>query len=83
MLMNGLVEIDENNKAVPELFSAWEAKPGATEWLFTVRDGITFHNGKKLTVEDIIYSINLHRGDKSTSAIKTQLASITDIKKQG
>ncbi|EIC85062.1 ABC transporter substrate-binding protein [Serratia sp. M24T3] len=83
MLMNGLIEIDENNKAVPELFSAWEAKPGATEWLFTVRDGVTFHNGKKLAVEDIIYSINLHRGDKSTSAIKTQLASITDIKKQG
>lgn len=27
MLMNGLIEIDENNKATPELFSAWEAKP--------------------------------------------------------
>ncbi len=83
MLMNGLIEIDENNKATPELFSAWEAKPGATEWLFTVRDGVTFHNGKKLTAEDIIYSINLHRGDKSRSAIKTQLAPVTDISKQG
>ncbi len=82
MLMNGLVEIDENNKATPELFSSWEVKPGATEWLFTVRDGVTFHNGKKLTVEDIIYSINLHRGDKSTSAIKTQLSTLTDVKKQ-
>lgn len=83
MLMNGLVEIDENNKATPELFSAWEAKPGAAEWVFTVRDGVTFHNGKKLDAGDILYSINLHRGDKSKSAIKSQLAPITGLTKQG
>ena len=46
MLMNGLIEIDENNQATPELFSKWEAKPGAAEWIFTVREGVTFHNGK-------------------------------------
>ncbi|MFZ4833869.1 ABC transporter substrate-binding protein [Rouxiella sp. Mn2063] len=83
MLMNGLVEIDENNKAIPELFASWEAKPGAAEWIFTLQDGVTFHNGKKLDVDDIIYSINLHRGDKTKSAIKTQLSPITALTKQG
>lgn len=83
MLMNGLIEIDENNQATPELLESWAAKPGAQEWTFKVRQGVTFHNGKTLTVEDILYSINLHRGDKSRSAIKSQLASITDLKKSG
>ncbi|AIR60711.1 MULTISPECIES: ABC transporter substrate-binding protein [Cedecea] len=83
MLMNGLVEIDENNQATPELLESWEAKPGAQEWTFKVRQGVTFHNGKALTVEDILYSINLHRGDQSRSAIKTQLAAIKDLKKSG
>jgi peptide/nickel transport system substrate-binding protein len=83
MLMNGLVEIDETNQATPELLESWEAKPGAQEWTFKVRQGVTFHNGKTLTVEDILYSINLHRGDQSRSAIKTQLAAIKELKKSG
>lgn len=81
MLMNGLIEIDEQNKATPELLERWEAKPGAAEWQFKVRQGVTFHNGKTLDADDIIYSINLHRGEKSRSAIRTQLASITALDK--
>ncbi|KAA8998996.1 peptide ABC transporter substrate-binding protein [Affinibrenneria salicis] len=81
MLMNGLVEIDENNQATPELLAGWLAEPGAKEWRFKVRQGVTFHNGKTLDADDILYSINLHRGDQSRSAIKSQLASITSLRK--
>jgi peptide/nickel transport system substrate-binding protein len=79
-IMNGLVEIDDHNQATPELLMNWEAKPGAAEWIFDVRKGITFSNGKTLDADDIIYSINLHRG-KSASPAAPQLAPITDIKK--
>lgn len=81
MLMNGLVEIDEHNQAIPELLASWEAKPGAKEWIFKVRQGVTFHNGKTLDADDILYSINLHRGNDSRSAIKSQLASIVSLEK--
>lgn len=81
MLMNGLVEIDEHNQATPELLESWEAKPGAQEWVFNVRQGVTFHNGKTLDADDILYSINLHRGEQSRSAIKSQLASIVKLEK--
>jgi len=79
MLMNGLVEIDENNQATPELLESWQVEPGAKEWRFKVRQGVTFHNGKTLDADDIIYSINLHRGENSRSAIRSQLASITKL----
>jgi peptide/nickel transport system substrate-binding protein len=79
-IMNGLVEIDANNKATPELLESWEAKPGAAEWIFNVRKGVTFSNGKTLDADDIIYSINLHRGD-TTSAAKAVIEDIVDIKK--
>ncbi|HXH03644.1 MAG TPA: ABC transporter substrate-binding protein [Candidatus Competibacteraceae bacterium] len=81
-IMNGLVEIDENNQATPELLESWEAKPGAAEWVFNVRQGVQFHNGKTLDVDDIIYSINLHRGE-TKSAAKAVLADITEVKKIG
>ena len=80
MLMNGLIEINWHNEAEPELFESWEAKPGAVEWVFRVRKGVSFHNGKPLTVEDVIYSINLHRGD-TTSAARAIAEQIKDVKK--
>jgi peptide/nickel transport system substrate-binding protein len=81
-IMNGMIEIDDKNQATPELLESWEAKPGATEWVFVVRKGVTFHNGKTLDADDIIYSLNLHRGE-TKSAAKAVLSDITDVKKLG
>lgn len=80
MVMNGLVEIDAQNHAVPELLESWEPAPGAVDWTFKVRQGVTFHNGKTLTADDIIYSLNLHRGD-SGSAARSVAAAIQDLVK--
>lgn len=79
-IMNGLVEIDENNQPTPEILTSWEAKPGAAVWVFDVRKGITFHNGKSLDADDVIYSLNLHRGETKSPA-KAVLADVVEIKK--
>jgi peptide/nickel transport system substrate-binding protein len=79
-IWNGLVEIGPDGSATGELLESWEAKPGAKEWIFNVRKGVTFHSGKTLDADDVIYSLNLHRGD-TKSAAKDLLSSITDIKK--
>ena len=79
-IWNGFVEVGPNGDATGELLESWEAKPGAIEWIFNVRKGVTFHSGKTLDADDIIYSINLHRGD-TKSAAKDLLSAITDIKK--
>jgi len=79
-IWNGMVEIDPQGNANGELLESWETKPGATEWIFNVRKGVTFHSGKTLDADDIIYSLNLHRGE-TKSAAKDLLSAITDIKK--
>lgn len=43
-----LTLLDENGEAVPNLFSAWTSNPEFTVWTFTVRDGVTFHDGTPL-----------------------------------
>src|SRR5690606_1230896 len=43
----------------------------------------TFHNGKSLTVDDVVASIQYHMGENSTSAAKTLLASVVDVRAQG
>ena len=80
MLWNNLVEIADNGDATGELFENWTVKPGATEWTFNIRKGITFTSGKTLDADDVIYSLNMHRGETKSPA-KGLLADITDIKK--
>ena len=79
-IFNGLVEIGQDGNASGELFESWETRPGATEWIFNVRKGVTFHSGKVLDADDIIYSLNLHRGETKSPA-KDLLGAIEEIKK--
>jgi len=82
-IRNCLVEIDHEFNAIPELAESWEATPDAKVWTFKLRKGIEFHNGKTMTAEDVIYSIQHHLGEKSKSAAKGYLKSIANIKAGG
>ena len=67
-LYNGLVENSAENRPEPELATGWEPSDGARTWLFTLRRGVHFHNGKEFDADDAIYSLNLHRGDTPSGA---------------
>ncbi|MGZ7459429.1 ABC transporter substrate-binding protein [Pseudomonas sp. Ma2-10] len=80
---NTLSEIAVDGTAIPELAESWESSPDARIWTFKLRQGVTFHNGKSLTVEDVVASINHHLGEKSTSAAKTVLGDVAQVHAQG
>jgi peptide/nickel transport system substrate-binding protein len=81
-LRNMLVEVDYQGNAVPELAESWEAAPGAAKWIFKLRKGVEFHNGKTMDAEDVVFSFNMHRGE-TKSAAKGVTEPITDIKADG
>lgn len=82
-IRNNLVEIDHKFNAIPELAESWGASADAKTWTFKLRKGIEFHNGKTMTSEDVIFSINHHLSEESKSAAKGNLKSITSIKADG
>jgi ABC-type transport system substrate-binding protein len=41
---------------IPSLATAWSANEDLTEWTFTLRDGVTFHNGATLDANDVVLS---------------------------
>ncbi|WP_344110502.1 ABC transporter substrate-binding protein [Kribbella alba] len=51
-----LVELGPDLKPVPRLAEKWEPDAQAAAWRFTLRDA-TFHDGRKLTAEDVLYSL--------------------------
>ena len=82
--MNGfLTSIDANSVVQPSLAQSWEASPDASTWTFELRQGVEFHNGRTVTAEDVIASINYHRGENTTSAAAPLLAGVTSAKKDG
>jgi len=82
-IRNCLVEIDHNFSVIPELAESWDSTPDAKVWSFKLRKGVEFHNGKTMTAEDVVFSINHHLGEDSKSAAKGYLKSIESIKADG
>lgn len=41
----------------PRLATAWESNDDGTEWTFTIRQGVKFHDGTDLNAEAVMYSI--------------------------
>ncbi|MCW5881148.1 MAG: hypothetical protein KIS91_09490, partial [Anaerolineae bacterium] len=42
----------------PGLATAWQANSDATEWTFTLRDGVRFHDGTPLTAEAVKFNFD-------------------------
>ena len=83
MVYNGLTRIDENAAAQPELAESWESADDASEWVFRIRKGVTFHDGKDLTVDDIIFSIMRHKDEAVASASKGLAEDIAEVVSDG
>ncbi|WP_104168334.1 ABC transporter substrate-binding protein [Arthrobacter sp. SX1312] len=63
-----LVILDDLGEAQPSLASEWE-QTAATEWTFTIRDGVRFHDGTPLTAEDVARSLTAAAGASPTPRI--------------
>jgi peptide/nickel transport system substrate-binding protein len=82
-VQSSLTEVDLDGKVKGDLAESWESSPDAKQWVFKIRDGVEFHNGKTLTVDDVVATLNFHRDEKNASTMRAQLANISDVKADG
>lgn len=57
ILFDRMVDLDVGGKPKGRLLESWEVDETGQRWTFHVRQGVRFHDGKPLTVHDIVYSI--------------------------
>jgi peptide/nickel transport system substrate-binding protein len=62
-LYDPLVRVRPDLSPAPGLALRWIPNKNSTLWLIRLRPDVTFHNGKTLTAEDVIYSLRT-MGDK-------------------
>ncbi len=56
-LFSGLVRLGEELDVQPDLAEKWEVDDTGLIYTFTLRDGVTFHDGRPITADDFKYSI--------------------------
>ena len=78
-----LTEVRPDGQLAPLLAESFEPGKDASEWIFKLRKGVEFHNGKTVGPEDVIASLARHRGEDSASAMKSFMEEVSDISKEG
>ena len=78
-----LVQISPKNEIIPHVAESFEPTDGAKKWVAKIRKGITFHNGKTLTADDVVATINYHIAPDSKSPAKGVLSNLVSVKTDG
>ncbi|MCK5736486.1 MAG: ABC transporter substrate-binding protein, partial [Spirochaetaceae bacterium] len=78
-IFNSLVEVDSDLQLVPAL-ATWETSDSQT-WVFTLQEGIKFHNGDILTANDVVYTFDTVMDPETSSPNYENLKVIKSIEK--
>jgi peptide/nickel transport system substrate-binding protein len=57
LVFEPLLDTDKNGNHIPCLAESWTISPDGRIYTFNLRRGVTFHNGKELTAEDVKFSV--------------------------
>jgi len=75
-IFDNLITRDDAGEIVPQIATQWEYVSD-TEIAFTIREGVTFHDGSPLTAQDVVYSVERITDPDFGSPQLSQFSTIT------
>ncbi len=78
-----LVEVSPSGEVVYRLAESVEGSDDAKTWHFKIRQGVEFHNGKTLTAEDALKTMERHSGDDTKSGALGIMRGIDSMRTDG
>lgn len=57
LMYSYVVQTDKNLRIQPDLAEKWDVSPDGKTYVFSLRKGVKFHNGRELVATDIKYSL--------------------------
>jgi len=57
-VFEGLVKPDSSGALVPAIAESYEIQSDSSSYIFTLRQGVLFHNGEALKASDVVFSLN-------------------------
>ncbi|HEY1768169.1 MAG TPA: ABC transporter substrate-binding protein [Terracidiphilus sp.] len=78
LLFDGLVARDASFHFSPALAASWE-QPDARTWVFHLREGVKFADGRALTARDVVWTIDSMRNGSIISPKAASYASVDTV----
>jgi peptide/nickel transport system substrate-binding protein len=78
-VFEGLTRYRADGSIAPALAQSWTISEDGLTYTFTLRAGVTFHDGTGMTAQDVKFSLDRARADGSTNAQKALFAGIEDV----
>jgi peptide/nickel transport system substrate-binding protein len=78
LLFDGLVTRDQNFRFTPALAESWD-QPDPLTYIFHLRAGVRFHDGRPLTARDVVWTIDSMRSGVVISPKTNAYASVESI----
>lgn len=82
-IFEGLVRISREGEIVPQLAESWEVSDDGLIWTFTLREGVTFHDGSTFDAEDVIAKFERAMDPESGHTHPEYYASIESVTGEG
>lgn len=76
-----LVDVAPSGELKPSIATKWKGANGGQTWTFTIRTDATFHDGSKLTADDVVYTVKSHLDPKNKSQSAARIADVADVVK--
>jgi peptide/nickel transport system substrate-binding protein len=74
-----LIVRNHDGEMEPALATSWAPSPDDPNvWVFTLREGVSFHGGQEFTAEDVVFSLDRARSE--TSNFKELLTGVTEVR---
>lgn len=80
LLFAGLTAHDEDNNVVPGLAEKWTFDESTDTYKFTLRDGLTFHDGEPLTAKDVKFTIEAIQNPDNGSENASNFEDVKSVK---
>src|SRR5690606_31596000 len=79
-MFEALVQRNDNMELVPYLAVSWEPVDEVT-WEFKLRDDVLFHDGTKMTADDVVFSFNRMLDPNSTFRVSAYIEMVERAEK--
>lgn len=79
LICDNLVNSSKAFEAKPGLAESWEVTQNGKEWIFRLRKGVKFHNGREMTAEDVKFNMDRIMDPNVGAAMRSRYTMVESV----
>jgi peptide/nickel transport system substrate-binding protein len=79
LLYSALTKQAEDGSIVGDLADSWETSEDGLEWTFTLKSGVTFHDGSDFTAQDVVDSVEYVLNPDTASQYAAKISAVASV----